>query len=169
METLSRRQGLGFSYAGAGGGGKTDVSLACLAPAPVNLVRTLPWPTAFASKLRVLHRALLQTPSNCAGLRLGSALSVRLPGAGHACAIDAHTTPVDSVLPTQPCEHGFMQPGPFTVVLPFPQSSPAGHAAAEAHLVRQFLPRYACEQHEQNAIRRSHSTRHGLMVGRVSG
>lgn len=44
-----------------------------------------------------------------------------------------------------------MDSAPDAGLLPVPQSSPAGHAAATAHLARQVLPRNAGLQDKDNA------------------
>jgi hypothetical protein len=65
--------------------------------------------------------------------------------------IDDHTGPVNLVSRTQPGEQDFMQSAPDASNLPVPQTAPATHAAAAAHLARQQVPAQAGLQDEQDA------------------
>ncbi len=78
-----------------------------------------------------------------------------LPGAGDAGSIEARALPIDLVVFTQPTQHRQMQSIPYAGSLPISQTSPARHAAAEAQLLRQVLPRDAGLQHIQDAVERS--------------
>ena len=65
--------------------------------------------------------------------------------------IDDDTGPVNLVSRAQLCEQDFMQSVPDAGRLPVPQTAPATHAAAAAHLAWQHVPAQACLQDEQDA------------------
>ena len=65
--------------------------------------------------------------------------------------IDHDTGPVNLVSRAQPGEQDFVQSVPDAGSLPVPQTTPATHAAAAAHLARQQVPAQARLQDEQDA------------------
>lgn len=64
----------------------------------------------------------------------GSALSVGLSGVGHTRTVDAHAAPINRVVSARSRQHHRMQRGPYAVILPFAQASPACHSTAEVPL-----------------------------------
>jgi len=74
------------------------------------------------------------------------------PGARYAGPVHAEAAEVQFVGLAQLIEQRQMQTVPHNCRLPIAQPPPAGHAAAKAQLLRQFLPRDARTQYEDDAV-----------------
>src|SRR3954447_17058287 len=70
---------------------------------------------------------------------------------GQARRVERAPAPVDQPGLAEPVERRVVDPRPAAALLPVPEPSPAGHAGAAAHLLREHLPGDAALQHEQDA------------------
>src|SRR3712207_4771722 len=73
------------------------------------------------------------------------------PGGGYARRVQRRPLPVDLVSLAQPIQQDSMQLFPHACLVPFLETTPAGHARAASHLLGQHLPRDAALQEEQYA------------------
>src|SRR3712207_4176493 len=73
------------------------------------------------------------------------------PGGGYARRVQRRPLPVDLVGLAQPIQQDSMQLFPHACLVPFLETTPAGHARAASHLLGQHLPRDAALQDEQYA------------------
>ncbi|MES1937147.1 cytochrome o ubiquinol oxidase subunit III [Salinisphaera hydrothermalis C27AD] len=71
-----------------------------------------------------------------------------------AGAVDASAGPVQPISLMQLLQQHLVQPIPDPRLLPVPESTPARHTRAAAHLLGQYVPRNARAQYEQNAGQR---------------
>ena len=72
----------------------------------------------------------------------------------NADAVDAGTAPVDRVQVAQPVEYDLVHRGPDAQFLPMVQTTPTGHSAAVAQLLREVSPSQPVPQDEQDAAER---------------
>lgn len=103
--------------------------------------------------LHQLHlRATLTAPNRVCPWGWG--LCTRPPGARYAGPVHAESAEIQLVSLAQLSEQRQVQTVPHTCRLPIAQPSLAGHAAAKAQLLRQFLPWDARTQYEDDAVER---------------
>ena len=76
------------------------------------------------------------------------------PAPAASRTVECRTAPVQLSGAVQPLQQGAVQAGPHARPLPITQPSPARHARAAPHLLRQVLPWQTGAQHEQDAGQR---------------